>query len=248
MSKKFKVVVSVLVAVIMLATSGTAVVMAQDEPEPTPQLATGDLLARVASILDITPEELADAFNQARQEMWEECQATDNRTVPRERARFREQLTEKRQEWMKKWQEMWEDYQATDNCTICQEMLNRFREQWAERQQKWVENRQEILKKYLDSAEEKGLISPDEAVEIWEWWQDRPEAVDRLLPPEPIFTSFLGRQWFAVLNKAWGEKFITQGNEYGIKERSDNRLQDWGNMRLRISPAVHGRQMIAVSK
>ena len=36
MSKKFKVVISVLVALLLLTASGTAVAMAQEEPEPDP--------------------------------------------------------------------------------------------------------------------------------------------------------------------------------------------------------------------
>lgn len=120
MSKKFKVIVSVLLAVLMLATSGTAVVMAQDEPEPTPQMATADLLYRVASILGITPEELADAFNQARQEMWEECQATGNCTIRQERVnQFKERWMEKRQQWGERNQQWMEKRQQRHQRLQC---------------------------------------------------------------------------------------------------------------------------------
>ena len=67
MSKKIKVIVAVVVAVLVLTVGGAAIVMAQEEPAPTPQ-ASG-LLARVAEILDIHQETLVDAFKQARQEM-----------------------------------------------------------------------------------------------------------------------------------------------------------------------------------
>jgi len=88
MSKKVKVVVSVLVAVVLLTVGGAATVMAQDEPveeepvqdEPVqddPELApysgANGLLARVAEILDVSREELVDAFKQAREEMREEA-------------------------------------------------------------------------------------------------------------------------------------------------------------------------------
>ncbi len=74
MSKRFKVLASVLVAVLLLAVAGTAMVMAQeDEPAPTPQAGANGLLARVAEILDIPEEELVDAFKQVRQEMREEA-------------------------------------------------------------------------------------------------------------------------------------------------------------------------------
>lgn len=73
MSKRMKVLVAVLAAVFLLAVGGTAMVMAQDEePAPAPETEANGLLARVAEILDISQEELADAFEQARQEMRQE--------------------------------------------------------------------------------------------------------------------------------------------------------------------------------
>ena len=114
MSKKLKVIVSVLVAVLLLATSGTAVVMAQDEPEPTPQVTAEGLLDRIASILGITPQELTDAFNQAQQEMQEECLVTGNccGICQQNANQFKERWMEKRQQrgegnqqWMEKRQQ-----------------------------------------------------------------------------------------------------------------------------------------------
>ena len=72
MSKRMKVLVSVLVAVLLLVASGTAIAMAQEEEEPAPPVESNGLLARVAEILDIPEEDLIDAFGQARQEMKEE--------------------------------------------------------------------------------------------------------------------------------------------------------------------------------
>ncbi len=83
MSKRTKVLVSVLVAVLLLVAGGTASVMAQDEeptltPEPSTKIFmvtanTTGLLARVAKILDIPEEDLVNAFKQAQQEMREEA-------------------------------------------------------------------------------------------------------------------------------------------------------------------------------
>lgn len=75
MSKKVKVLVSVLVAVVFLAAGSTAIVMAQEElaPEEAPQAEANGLLARVAEILGIDEEDLVNAFNQARQEMQAEA-------------------------------------------------------------------------------------------------------------------------------------------------------------------------------
>lgn len=72
MSKRMKVLVSVLVAVLLLTVGGTAIAMAQEEEEPAPPVESNGLLARVAEILDIPEEDLIDAFGQARQEMREE--------------------------------------------------------------------------------------------------------------------------------------------------------------------------------
>jgi hypothetical protein len=119
MSKKFKVVISVLVAVLLLTASGTAIAMAQDEP--TPQTTREGLLARVADKLGVTQEQLVEAFQQARQEMREECQATGNCTVRQEKVnRFRECWTEKQQDWAQK------------------------RQEWMEKRQEWLEKKQEM--------------------------------------------------------------------------------------------------------
>ena len=75
MSKKVKVLVSVLVAVVFVAAGSTAIVMAQEEtaPEETLQAEANGLLTRVAKILEIDEEDLVNAFNQARQEMRDEA-------------------------------------------------------------------------------------------------------------------------------------------------------------------------------
>ena len=71
MSKKMKVLVSVLVAVLVLSIGGTAVALADDEEESVLSDNTTGLLARIADILDIPEEDLLDAFKEARQEMAE---------------------------------------------------------------------------------------------------------------------------------------------------------------------------------
>ena len=74
MSKKVKVLVSVLVAVVLLTVGGTATVLADDGSTATANEAgTKGLLARVAEHLGITDEELANAFELARQEMRKEA-------------------------------------------------------------------------------------------------------------------------------------------------------------------------------
>lgn len=78
MSKKAKIIVSVLAAVIVLAVGGAATVMAQDEPVEegvltTSETGTEGLMARVAGILGISQDELVNAFKQARQDMRDEA-------------------------------------------------------------------------------------------------------------------------------------------------------------------------------
>ena len=127
MSRRVKVTVSVLVVVLLLTLSGTAVVMA-DEPTPGTPSGIGGLLARVASILGITQDKLVAAFQQACQEMRAERQATDNcsatanGTSRHEWAnRFREKFAEKQQKWLE------------------------MSQQWLEKKQRLMEKRQKWL-------------------------------------------------------------------------------------------------------
>ena len=71
MSKKIKVLISVLIVVLLLTVGATAAVMAEgaEETTPPPEASENSLLERVADILEIDKEDLIDAFKQARQEM-----------------------------------------------------------------------------------------------------------------------------------------------------------------------------------
>ena len=113
MSKRIKVVVTVLVAILLLTMGGATVVMANDESTSTSNTtSTNGLLARVAEILDISQEDLSNAFKQAQQEM-----------------------------------------------------------------------RQEASIRSLDKAVEKGCITQQEAGEIKEWWEQKPEVLGSNLFP-----------------------------------------------------------------
>ena len=95
MSKKMKVLIAVLVAILTLTVSGAVAVLAQGDEEVEPDeeellgelneimprvkmfvsTESSELLSRVAEILGISEEELSDAFAQARQEMMvERCE------------------------------------------------------------------------------------------------------------------------------------------------------------------------------
>jgi len=112
-SKKVKILISLVVAILLLAMGGTATVMAQEEESiPPPRTGGEGVLARVADIVNISQEELASAFNQARQEM-----------------------------------------------------------------------RQETFHRFLNKAVGQGRLTQDEADPIIDWWQQKPEAVDRIWLP-----------------------------------------------------------------
>ena len=156
MSKKMKVLVSVLVAVLLLSVGGVATVMADDGSTATDnETGSKSLLARVAEILDITEEDLVNAFRQARQEM-----------------------------------------------------------------------REEAFVNYLDKAVEKGLITPEEADEIKEWWEQRPEDLDNLPPRCFLNKGLLSRHM-------WGA-------HRGWSEEAQNSL----HLRARIHQAIGNRQMM----
>ena len=73
MSKRVKILVSVVIAVVLLTVGIAVPVMAQEESTPTPERGTKGLLTRVAEILDIPQEKLVNAFEQAQQEMRDEA-------------------------------------------------------------------------------------------------------------------------------------------------------------------------------
>ena len=125
MSKRMKVLVAVLAAVLVLTIGGTAVVMAQEEePPPTPETEARGLLARVADILGVvTEEQLADAFEQAQQEM-----------------------------------------------------------------------RQEAFLRFLEKAVEEERITQEEADEIREWWEQRPDTADQFLLRSRVRNTIRDRQ------------------------------------------------------
>ena len=114
MSRKIKVLVSTLVAVLLLTVGGTAVVMADEEAVPELYAGANVTLARVAEILNIPQEELVNIFMQAKQEMREEWQATENcSSICQESVnRFKEQRMEKWQERTGNKQEMGTRFQG----------------------------------------------------------------------------------------------------------------------------------------
>ncbi len=186
MSKKVKVLTSVLVAVVLLAAAGTTVVMAADEPSPSAEASTANitsrnsLLARVAEKLGVIEEQLVTAFREAQQEM-----------------------------------------------------------------------RGEAFTRALDRAVEKGRITEEEAGEIKEWWEQRPEILDSG-PFQHAFgaPALPGRHMRAHGANVTGEISITPGIAEQFKLRWQNRINtnNCPVPRLQIAKAIRGRQQIAVPK
>ena len=74
MSRKIKVIISVVVAIVLLTVGITVPVMGQEDSTPAPEAEAKGLLARVAEILDnVSQEALVNAFKQAQQELREEA-------------------------------------------------------------------------------------------------------------------------------------------------------------------------------
>lgn len=102
MSKKLKILIPVLVALVLLTVGGAATVMAEDQPTPPPETKSEvkikGLLTRVAEILGIPEEELANAVKQAQSEMREEA---FNQALAKavEKGRLTEEAANEIKEW-----------------------------------------------------------------------------------------------------------------------------------------------------
>jgi hypothetical protein len=129
----------------------------------------GMLNAKVAEILGMDEEQLADAFQQAWQEVRDDLDESVN---PKDAVLSKvaetlgisvEQLTD-----------------ATEQA----------REELREEAQERIRERQE---ERLQNAVENGVITEDEANQIREWWQSRPAALDKLRPLDPPGGRMRGR-------------------------------------------------------
>jgi parvulin-like peptidyl-prolyl isomerase len=207
MSRKIKVIISVLVAVVVLTVGSAATVMAEGEATPPPEAGAECLLARVAQILGIPQEDLTDAFEQARQEIREEdcftpCEQVQQRVREEASIRSREQTQQK----------------------IRRVALIRSREQAQQKirnesgmrsyEQVQEEVGEEALIRVLDRAVEKGYIDEEEAEEIRQWCEQRPEVMERLLLRASSFMPLGGEQ---VQQQ--------QAHAYGWRASAKHRLQ-----------------------
>ena len=209
MSKKMKVLVSVLVAILVLGVGGTTIAMAQEGEEPEPQdeeltaeVGENDFLARVAEILGIPEEELREAFKQARQEMMEErWEKAFNRLL--DKAVAEGLLTPEEAEEIREW---WEQKPEVLDRNLLQHTFG-FRNQHCGqlpgvRRGQRPEIRQRLALKFQERAMERVGITQDGTDEIYQWLENRPEVSNGLSPRARIFKTMRNQQMIAV-PKGW---------------------------------------------
>jgi len=202
-SRKMKVLVSVLVAVLLLMVGGTAVAMAQEEEEPapqeeelSPQAEANGLLARIAEILGVPEEDLIDAFTQARQEM---CEGAFNQAL--DEAVAEGLLTPEEAEEIREW---WEQRpEALDQGLLrCAAgfMAPNAGNLPGVRPGQRPEIKHRLELKFHKRAMERACVTPEEIDEIQEWQNGNPEALDQM--PSRAFKAVRGRHMIAV-SRGW---------------------------------------------
>jgi hypothetical protein len=154
-------------------------------------MALGALNTKVAEILGVDEEVLANAFQQAWEDVRDELGESGGDVNPRELVISKvaaalgiseEQLTA-----------------AIDQAQ--QELQAEVRAQIQERQEERLQN-----------AVENGTITEDEANQIREWWQSRPEALDKLQPEGRPFREMGGNGRFGN-SGLWQDNQSTEESE-----------------------------------
>ncbi|MFB0558975.1 MAG: hypothetical protein ACETVS_00325 [Dehalococcoidales bacterium] len=90
-------------------------------------------------------------------------------------------------------------------------------------QQARQEMREEAFISYLDKAVEDGLITQEEADEIREWWEQRPEGMQHLTPRHFLGKALQNRHMWSAQRGMGEEAFGQAANR--IMERWQNRLE-----------------------
>ncbi len=187
MARKWKILIGAVLGAALL-TLGSVAVLAQDEPAEKTATRSG-LFERVAQILDIPREDLVNAFKQAREEMQAERQAgcaerwdafwangQAKALAALDKAVDRGLVSAAEADDIEAW---WADRpQAIDKLgeyAFC----NRLAVLGFLKQSRGAGIR-ELAQAALDKAVENDIITAAEAQDITDWWEARPEAVDKL--------------------------------------------------------------------
>ena len=192
MSKKMKILVSVLVAVLVFTIGGTTMALAQEDEEE--ELVTGveanGLLSKIAEILDIPEDELREAFAQAREELREE---KFNETFYQliDKAEEEELITPEEAEAIREW---WEEKPEALDAALLQRTFNyacpRYKQMPGLKRGMRLELKERLANKFMERAMERGCITQGEADKISQWRNGQPGA--RVLKAQR------GRQMFSV--------------------------------------------------
>jgi hypothetical protein len=180
MSKKMKVLISLLVAVLVFTIGGTAMALAQEDEDEEEELVTGveanGLLSKIAEILDIPEDELKEAFVQARKELSEErFEAAFYELI--DKAEEEELITPEEAEAIREW---WEQKpEALDPA-----LLRRAFSFACPRDGKLpglkrgmrLELKERLAKKFMERDMERECIIQGDADEISQWQNGQPGA------------------------------------------------------------------------
>ena len=179
MSKRVKILVSVIIALVLLTVGIALPVMAQEETTPTPEAGTKNLIARVAEILNIPEEDLASAFNQVRLEMRQEVwpNALDSAVA-------KGLITQEEADRIKEW---WGQRPEAIDRLAPSALIGQA-----------IRNRKMMAA--TEQAVEKGRFAQDDAEKLKGWLEQKPEALKRPVPRARISSAIRGRQMIVVRN------------------------------------------------
>jgi uncharacterized protein YehS (DUF1456 family) len=201
MSKKMKIILAVFLAV-LLTVGSVSVVMAQTPtPTPTPTPTKG-LLTRVAEILEIPEQTVVDAFKQAQKERQEEVFNNNLKKAVEDGRITQEQANEIKDWWAKRpsvidsalarafgrfgvrgwwygprsWCPPAPRIDGTGTLTRVAQILNITEQELTDAfKQAQQEMRQDVFNKALDRAVGQGRITQEQANQIREWVEQKPE-------------------------------------------------------------------------
>jgi hypothetical protein len=199
-SRKMKVLISLLVAVLVFTIGGTAMALAQEdeEEEMVTEVASNNLLSRVADILNVPEEDLVNAFAQAQKELREE---KFNETFYQliDKAEEEELITPEEAEAIREW---WEQKpEALDPALLGRAFsFARPRDEQMSGIKRGMrsELKQRLAKKFMERAMERACITQGDADEISQWQNGQPEALNRLSTGARVLKAQRGRQKIAV--------------------------------------------------
>jgi hypothetical protein len=179
-SKKMKVLISLLVAVLVFTIGGAAMALAQEDEDEEEELVTGvaanGLLSKIAQILNIPEDELIEAFAQAREELREEkFEATFYELI--DKAEDEELITPEEAEAIREW---WEQKPEALDPALLQRAFNyacpRDGQMPGLKRGMRLELKERLANKFMERAMERECITQGDADKISQWQNGQPGA------------------------------------------------------------------------